>query len=169
MFGRCFAALRDVQEAQADRLGAGRVLSSESRVQRPGSPLRRCTVCTTIGMLLDDLTRLLRDTTRVQNCWCACCVAPWPSVTDLLIAGGPAALRLLLGHLELGLYAGRHGRAASRTWRRVCSSPCLEVFRKEPFFHGQDNYDQLVKIARVLGLSPMLPKHSELTPDATLT
>eukprot|EP00913_Durusdinium_trenchii_P031849 g29827.t1 len=25
------------------------------------------------------------------------------------------------------------------------------VFRKEPFFHGQDNYDQLVKIARVLG------------------
>ncbi|CAJ1410788.1 unnamed protein product [Effrenium voratum] len=25
------------------------------------------------------------------------------------------------------------------------------VFKKEPFFHGQDNYDQLVKIARVLG------------------
>jgi casein kinase II subunit alpha len=25
------------------------------------------------------------------------------------------------------------------------------VFRKEPFFHGQDNYDQLVKIAQVLG------------------
>eukprot|EP00930_Biecheleria_cincta_P035328 TRINITY_DN242_c0_g1_i5.p1 TRINITY_DN242_c0_g1~~TRINITY_DN242_c0_g1_i5.p1 ORF type:complete len:362 (+),score=43.25 TRINITY_DN242_c0_g1_i5:38-1087(+) len=25
------------------------------------------------------------------------------------------------------------------------------VLRKEPFFHGQDNYDQLVKIARVLG------------------
>ncbi|KAI7870330.1 kinase-like domain-containing protein [Spinellus fusiger] len=25
------------------------------------------------------------------------------------------------------------------------------VFRKEPFFNGQDNYDQLVKIARVLG------------------
>lgn len=25
------------------------------------------------------------------------------------------------------------------------------IFRKEPFFHGQDNYDQLVKIARVLG------------------
>lgn len=25
------------------------------------------------------------------------------------------------------------------------------VFQKEPFFHGQDNYDQLVKIARVLG------------------
>uniref|UniRef100_A0A6T6B2A9 non-specific serine/threonine protein kinase n=1 Tax=Compsopogon caeruleus TaxID=31354 RepID=A0A6T6B2A9_9RHOD len=25
------------------------------------------------------------------------------------------------------------------------------IFRKEPFFHGQDNQDQLVKIARVLG------------------
>ena len=25
------------------------------------------------------------------------------------------------------------------------------IFRKEPFFHGHDNYDQLVKIARVLG------------------
>lgn len=26
-----------------------------------------------------------------------------------------------------------------------------QIFRKEPFFHGHDNYDQLVKIARVLG------------------
>ncbi|RKP13876.1 hypothetical protein BJ684DRAFT_9448 [Piptocephalis cylindrospora] len=25
------------------------------------------------------------------------------------------------------------------------------IFRKDPFFHGQDNYDQLVRIARVLG------------------
>ncbi|KAI9298830.1 CMGC/CK2 protein kinase [Neoconidiobolus thromboides FSU 785] len=25
------------------------------------------------------------------------------------------------------------------------------IFRKEPFFHGSDNYDQLVKIAKVLG------------------
>eukprot|EP01147_Barroeca_monosierra_P011331 gene11331-3365_t len=25
------------------------------------------------------------------------------------------------------------------------------IFRKEPFFHGQDNYDQLIKIAKVLG------------------
>lgn len=25
------------------------------------------------------------------------------------------------------------------------------IFRREPFFHGHDNYDQLVKIARVLG------------------
>ena len=27
----------------------------------------------------------------------------------------------------------------------------LEIFRKEPFFHGHDNYDQLVKITKVLG------------------
>lgn len=25
------------------------------------------------------------------------------------------------------------------------------IFRKEPFFHGHDNYDQLVKICKVLG------------------
>lgn len=26
-----------------------------------------------------------------------------------------------------------------------------QIFRKEPFFHGHDNQDQLVKIAKVLG------------------
>jgi len=26
-----------------------------------------------------------------------------------------------------------------------------KIFRKEPFFHGHDNYDQLVKIAKVIG------------------
>lgn len=25
------------------------------------------------------------------------------------------------------------------------------IFRKEPFFHGHDNYDQLVKIAKIMG------------------
>ncbi|EPY78675.1 hypothetical protein CB1_001030008 [Camelus ferus] len=25
------------------------------------------------------------------------------------------------------------------------------IFRKKPFFHGQDNYDQLVRVAEVLG------------------
>ncbi|XP_054840640.1 casein kinase II subunit alpha-like isoform X2 [Eublepharis macularius] len=52
---------------------------------------------------------------------------------------------------------------------RVCLSPLLQmydysldmwslgcmlasmIFRKEPFFHGHDNYDQLVRIAKVLG------------------
>merc|ERR1712130_573870 len=29
------------------------------------------------------------------------------------------------------------------------------IFRKEPFFHGHDNYDQLVKIARVLGTAEL--------------
>jgi len=29
---------------------------------------------------------------------------------------------------------------------------CAEkIFKKEPFFHGHDNYDQLVKICKVLG------------------
>jgi len=26
----------------------------------------------------------------------------------------------------------------------------LQIFRKEPFFYGHDNHDQLVKIAKVL-------------------
>jgi len=42
------------------------------------------------------------------------------------------------------------------------------VFRKEPFFHGTDNYDQLVRIARVLGtdgLFAYLDKYNlELSP-----
>ena len=46
------------------------------------------------------------------------------------------------------------------------------IFRKEPFFYGHDNYDQLVKIAKVLGtdeLNAYLNKyHLELNsqPDA---
>lgn len=35
--------------------------------------------------------------------------------------------------------------------KEVKPYPLLQIFRKEPFFHGHDNYDQLVKIARVLG------------------
>lgn len=27
----------------------------------------------------------------------------------------------------------------------------LQIFRKDPFFQGSDNYDQLVKIVKVLG------------------
>eukprot|EP00512_Aurantiochytrium_limacinum_P002177 CAMPEP_0171495780 /NCGR_PEP_ID=MMETSP0958-20121227/6327_1 /TAXON_ID=87120 /ORGANISM="Aurantiochytrium limacinum, Strain ATCCMYA-1381" /LENGTH=356 /DNA_ID=CAMNT_0012029791 /DNA_START=439 /DNA_END=1509 /DNA_ORIENTATION=- len=30
------------------------------------------------------------------------------------------------------------------------------IFRREPFFHGADNYDQLVKIAKVLGTDELL-------------
>jgi len=30
------------------------------------------------------------------------------------------------------------------------------IFRKEPFFHGHDNYDQLVRIAKVLGTDELL-------------
>lgn len=35
-------------------------------------------------------------------------------------------------------------------WSLGCMFASI-IFRKEPFFHGQDNHDQLVKIARVLG------------------
>eukprot|EP00004_Rigifila_ramosa_P022902 TRINITY_DN6355_c0_g1_i2.p1 TRINITY_DN6355_c0_g1~~TRINITY_DN6355_c0_g1_i2.p1 ORF type:complete len:374 (-),score=76.99 TRINITY_DN6355_c0_g1_i2:107-1201(-) len=35
-------------------------------------------------------------------------------------------------------------------WSMGCMMAGM-IFRKEPFFHGHDNYDQLVKIARVLG------------------
>ena len=30
------------------------------------------------------------------------------------------------------------------------------IFRKEPFFHGRDNNDQLVKIAKVLGTEGLM-------------
>ncbi|KAI9312577.1 Pkinase-domain-containing protein [Dichotomocladium elegans] len=35
-------------------------------------------------------------------------------------------------------------------WSYGCMFASM-IFRREPFFHGHDNYDQLVKIARVLG------------------
>ena len=35
-------------------------------------------------------------------------------------------------------------------WSLGCMFASM-IFRREPFFHGQDNYDQLVKIAKVLG------------------
>lgn len=34
---------------------------------------------------------------------------------------------------------------------RSLISVVTQIFRKEPFFHGHDNYDQLVKITKVLG------------------
>jgi len=35
-------------------------------------------------------------------------------------------------------------------WSLGCMFAAM-IFKKEPFFHGRDNYDQLVKIAKVLG------------------
>ena len=34
-------------------------------------------------------------------------------------------------------------------WSLGCMLASM-IFRKEPFFHGHDNYDQLVRIAKVL-------------------
>jgi casein kinase II subunit alpha len=36
-------------------------------------------------------------------------------------------------------------------WYSLLTICCqLQIFRKEPFFYGHDNHDQLVKIAKVL-------------------
>ncbi|UYV67289.1 CSNK2A2 [Cordylochernes scorpioides] len=39
-------------------------------------------------------------------------------------------------------------------WSLGCMLASM-IFRKEPFFHGHDNYDQLVRIAKVLGTEEM--------------
>lgn len=53
-------------------------------------------------------------------------------------------------------------------WSLGCMFASM-IFRKEPFFHGHDNYDQLVRIAKVLGtdeLSAYLEKYDlELNPQ----
>ena len=38
-----------------------------------------------------------------------------------------------------------------RRGRKYAQEITSQIFRKEPFFHGHDNYDQLVKITKVLG------------------
>lgn len=52
-------------------------------------------------------------------------------------------------------------------WSLGCMLASM-IFRKEPFFHGHDNYDQLVRIAKVLGTEELfeyLDKyHIELDP-----
>ena len=40
-------------------------------------------------------------------------------------------------------------------WSLGCMTASL-ILRKEPFFHGHDNYDQLVRIAKVLGTDALL-------------
>ena len=60
------------------------------------------------------------------------------------------AVRLLTGPLELRLHACKHGERAVLP-PPLCSE-CLhcyhlsgppQIFKKEPFFHGHDNYDQV--------------------------
>jgi casein kinase II subunit alpha len=50
------------------------------------------------------------------------------------------------------------GRAASGGGKADKVWPCwgLQVFRKDPLFRGDDNYDQLVKISRVLGTDDLV-------------
>ncbi|KAI9591532.1 kinase-like domain-containing protein [Syncephalis fuscata] len=40
-------------------------------------------------------------------------------------------------------------------WSLGCMFASM-IFRKEPFFHGHDNYDQLVKIAKILGTDELM-------------
>ncbi len=46
-------------------------------------------------------------------------------------------------------------------WSLGCMFASL-IFKREPFFHGHDNYDQLVKIARVLGTDSLFAYASTL-------
>ncbi|XP_023841015.1 casein kinase II subunit alpha' isoform X4 [Salvelinus sp. IW2-2015] len=52
-------------------------------------------------------------------------------------------------------------------WSLGCMLASM-IFQKEPFFHGQDNYDQLVRIAKVLGTEELFgylrKYHIELDP-----
>lgn len=32
----------------------------------------------------------------------------------------------------------------------------IQIFLKDPFFYGQDNYDQLVKIAKIMGTNELI-------------
>ena len=43
-------------------------------------------------------------------------------------------------------------RRQYENYNTITTLLCMsQIFRKEPFFHGHDNYDQLVKITKVLG------------------
>lgn len=47
-------------------------------------------------------------------------------------------------------------------WQRRLTPPGIrwlggvQVLKKDPLFHGDDNYDQLVKISRILGTDDLL-------------
>ena len=56
------------------------------------------------------------------------------------VVGGLQLLRLLVGHLVHWCHVRLHGNCL-----------LMQIFKKEPFFMGDSNRDQLVKIAQVLG------------------
>ena len=68
-------------------------------------------------------------------------------------AGRLPRVRLQSGHVELRVHASIDGASASTPLFEITTQlpPYAQIFRKEPFFHGHDNYDQLNKIAKVLG------------------
>ena len=52
--------------------------------------------------------------------------------------------------MELRLHVGVNGESCGMLSHQFANYR-PQIFRKEPFFHGHDNYDQLNKIAKVLG------------------
>ena len=52
--------------------------------------------------------------------------------------------------MELRLHVRINGKWTP-VWYVNFTNVWIQIFRKEPFFHGHDNYDQLVKITKVLG------------------
>jgi hypothetical protein len=55
--------------------------------------------------------------------------------------------------VELRVYVCLNGQLLGELLPKGAAEDLLlfQIFRKEPFFHGHDNYDQLVKICKVLG------------------
>ena len=53
--------------------------------------------------------------------------------------------------MELGLHVCLDGLTFTLFVNSHRTDSTFQIFRKEPFFHGHDNYDQLVKITKVLG------------------
>jgi casein kinase II subunit alpha len=98
--------------AAPHRLGPGRVLPSEDRIQ-----------CTSGVAILQGP----RATCRLPR------------------------VRLQPGPVELWMHVRFNGRSCPKAYRVALALTVWQIFRKEPFFHGHDNYDQLVKITKVLG------------------
>ena len=75
---------------------------------------------------------------------------PAPAATAAAAAAAAAAAPLAIPHLPalLVLPAPQDYDYALDMWSLGCMLAGM-VYRREPFFYGHDNYDQLVKIAKV--------------------
>lgn len=97
------------------------------------------------------MRRLHAGTSRVRSCWSTC-----RTMTTRWICGRWAACSPAWSVRRLCAFFGVC--ACVCVFVCLCASAgevdttvCTQIFKKEPFFHGRDNYDQLVKVAKVLG------------------